>query len=85
MYCMDEDDHEYWIYRIMIDQAYQGRGYGKQALKLVCEKIQEDTNHHRIYLGVHKENIMARRLYESMGFIPDGRAFGQEIVYQLIY
>jgi diamine N-acetyltransferase len=26
MYCIDESDREYWIYRLMIDQRHQGHG-----------------------------------------------------------
>ena len=35
MYCIDADDGEYWIYRMMIDSRFQGRGYGKKALELL--------------------------------------------------
>ena len=28
MYCLDTDDDEYWIYRLMIDQHYQNQGFG---------------------------------------------------------
>jgi diamine N-acetyltransferase len=34
LYGIDEDDHEYWIYRMMIDEKHQGKGYGKEAVKL---------------------------------------------------
>jgi RimJ/RimL family protein N-acetyltransferase len=40
-YGIDEDDHDYWIYLMMIDQKYQGKGYGKQAIKLVIEDIRK--------------------------------------------
>ncbi|MER1990764.1 MAG: GNAT family N-acetyltransferase, partial [Solibacillus isronensis] len=39
LYGLDEDDHEYWIYRMMIDQKHQGKGYGKEAVRLVIEDI----------------------------------------------
>lgn len=28
MYALDEDDGNYWIYRLMIDARFQGKGYG---------------------------------------------------------
>ena len=34
MYCIDEDDGEYWIYRMMVDKNHQSKGYGKKALDL---------------------------------------------------
>ncbi|WP_256872363.1 GNAT family N-acetyltransferase [Paenibacillus sp. 79R4] len=32
MYCIDQEDQEYWIYRLMIDAAHQSKGYGKAAM-----------------------------------------------------
>lgn len=85
MYCLDEDDHEYWIYRLMIDIHHQGNGYGKQALKQVVSLIKEDKTHHRIYLGVHPESLNAVKIYEDLGFQFNGQIFGSEHVMQLTY
>ncbi|MEC1179537.1 GNAT family N-acetyltransferase [Metasolibacillus meyeri] len=85
MYCMDEDDHEYWIYRLMIDEKFQGKGYGKAAMEKLIVHIKKDVNHHVIYLSFEPENHLARRLYKKLGFEPDGRVIDDEIVYRLIY
>ena len=42
MYCLDTDDDEYWIYRLMIDQHYQNQGFGTEALHQVIELIKDD-------------------------------------------
>ncbi len=83
MYCLDEDDKEYWIYRLMIDKAHQGKGYGRQAMKLVLAEIAKDERHHRVFISFEPDNAAARSLYESMGFRPDGRFIDGEIVYYL--
>lgn len=85
MYCIDEDDGEYWIYRIMIDKKYQSRGYGKKALSKLLEIIKEDKTHNRIFLGVHKENTCAVKLYRSFGFDFTGQVFGKEDIMVLNY
>lgn len=85
MYCLDEDDHEYWIYRLMIDEKFQGKGYGKEAMKKLIAHIQEDTRHNVIYLSFEPENNLAKDLYEKLGFKPDGRVIDGEIVYCLNY
>lgn len=85
MYCMDSDDKEYWIYRLMIDQKYQGQGYGRKAMEVLIAKIQEDKEHHMIYISFEPENVVAKALYESMGFVADGRILSDEIVYCLSY
>lgn len=85
MYCMDSIDKEYWIYRLMIDTKHQSKGYGRKAMELLINKIKEDKEHHVIYLSFEPENELAKSLYESMGFIPDGRIVEGEIVYKLEY
>ena len=85
MYCLDEDDHQYWIYRLMIDQRYQGKGYGRDAMRLLIERIRglSDDEHNRIYISFEPENKIAKSLYESLGFLPDGRIEYGEVVYRL--
>lgn len=85
MYCMDHEDQEYWIYRLMIDAKYQSKGYGKAAMELVIEKIKEDRQHRVIYISFEPENIWAQQLYEQLGFIADGRVIDGEVVYKLEY
>ncbi|MEG2916636.1 MAG: GNAT family N-acetyltransferase [Clostridium sp.] len=85
MYCVDEDDGEYWIYRMMIDKNYQSKGYGKKALKKLLEVIQQDKYHSKIFLGVHKESQYAVKLYKSCGFEFNGQVFGSEHIMRLDY
>jgi diamine N-acetyltransferase len=85
MYCIDEDDGEYWIYRLMIDKNYQSRGYGKKSLKKLLEIIKQDKSHNKIFLGVHKESTYAIKLYKSFGFDFNGQVFGSEHIMKLDY
>ena len=70
LYGIDEDDNEYWIYRLMIDQKYQGKGYGKEALKLVIEDIRnmKEDHHQTITLSYEPTNEHAKRIYDKFGF-----------------
>lgn len=47
--------------------------------------VYEDKNHHITYISFEPENLVAKELYESMGFVADGRIEGGEIVYCLKY
>ncbi len=85
MYCIDEDDGEYWIYRMMIDKRHQSKGYGKRTLEKLLEIIKEDKSHNKIFLGVHKESIQDVRLYKSLGFDFNGQVFGSEHIMRLDY
>jgi diamine N-acetyltransferase len=79
-----ESVDNYWIFHFFIDRHYQGRGYGKEALRLFLQFIR---NHHpqcqSLQLTVHPENEHAQRLYTGAGFQPTGAVFSDEPVYQL--
>ncbi len=85
MYCIDEDDGEYWIYRMMVDKNYQLKGYGKKSMLLLLEKLKEDKSRSKIFLGVHRESEAAIKLYESFGFEFNGQIFGSEHIMRLDY
>lgn len=82
MYCLDQEDQEYWIYRLMIDAQQQGKGHGKAAMELVIEQLKRDPEHHVIYISFEPENIAAQKLYEKLGFRADGRVIDGETVYK---
>ena len=73
----DDDDPEgcYCIWRLMIDQRYQGRGFGHDALKLVLDHILTfpDGEEDDCFLSYEPENVAAKSLYASFGFVPTGR------------
>jgi diamine N-acetyltransferase len=85
MYCLDPVDREYWIFRLMVDERHQSKGYGRKAMELLMERIRKDKEHHRIFISFEPDNLWAKKLYASLGFVPDGRVVDGEIVYQLVY
>ena len=69
MYCRDPRDDQYWLYRFMIDERYQGKGYGKKALLELIEIIRALPNAPELNVGFDLENHVAANLYKSVGFI----------------
>lgn len=71
MYGIDPDDNNYWIYRLMVDQAWQGRGIGAAAVKLIIEEIRRKNIDQIPYImiGYHPENEGARKTYRKAGFV----------------
>ncbi|WP_373711389.1 N-acetyltransferase family protein [Jeotgalibaca porci] len=57
-----------WIDRIIIDETFQGKGYGKEAMKQLIKIVAKEYGVDTIYLSIVEENEVARHLYESMGF-----------------
>ena len=74
----------FWILHFFIDQHYQGRGYGKEALSVLLQFIRD---HHpkcqALQLTVNPENDLAQHLYTSAGFRPRGAEMSGEPVYRL--
>jgi diamine N-acetyltransferase len=60
----------YLIWRFMIDKKYQGKGYGREALKLALDYIRTFPVGEAKYcwLSYEPENETARNLYRSCGF-----------------
>ncbi|WP_107924018.1 GNAT family N-acetyltransferase [Lysinibacillus parviboronicapiens] len=69
----------YWVYRIMIDKHFQGKGIGKKATELMISEVAKLPNAKKIVVGYHPENKGAHRLYSSLGFIDNGDKFGKEM------
>jgi RimJ/RimL family protein N-acetyltransferase len=56
--------------------AEPGQGNGKELLRAALDVVFEQTNIHRLWLGVFPENERARRAYEAVGFVAEGVARG---------
>ena len=82
-----EPDYEdpgdrYWLWRFMIGEEYQGRGFGKEALKQIIAYFKENgaTN---MRLSTKESNVNAIHLYESQGFKRTGEMNDEETVFEL--
>jgi diamine N-acetyltransferase len=79
-----ETADQFWLFHFFIDQRYQGRGYGKAALRCFVALVRrEHPRCQALQLVVHPENIRAQRLYTTAGFHPTGAERWGEPVYQL--
>jgi diamine N-acetyltransferase len=50
----------------------KGKGYGKEALRLIKKLAFAELHIHRLWLDVKEHNFRAQRLYESVGFVREG-------------
>ncbi|MDZ5712593.1 GNAT family N-acetyltransferase [Jeotgalibacillus haloalkalitolerans] len=86
MYIFDTLDYEsfehevfygaksYFIWHIMIDQSFQGKGYGKLSFEQLLRNIESmpDGKAEYVSLFYHTSNIKAKTLYASLGFKDTG-------------
>ena len=63
----------YLVWRFMIDEKYQHKGYGKEGLKLALDYIRTFPFGKAEYcwLSYEPENDRARKLYQSFGFVEE--------------
>ena len=69
---MDEEPACYDLQQFMIDQRYQGRGYGKVALDLLLSDLREKRKYGAVEVCVDKANQAALALFMGAGFEDTG-------------
>ena len=57
---------------IMIGTPYRGRGYGREAMGLLCDFCLKEMNLHKLKVSVFAFNKAAIRTYEQNGFVQEG-------------
>jgi diamine N-acetyltransferase len=62
-----EDPEAAYLWRLMIDAAHQGRGYGRAAILMALE-VAREWDCPRLSLGVSDDHPAAQGFYEGMGF-----------------
>ena len=62
----------YDLQPFMIDQRYQGRGYGSRALGLILDGLRKEGRYDHVEVCVKKDDAAAIRLYEKHGFADSG-------------
>ena len=86
MFAFEEDyedpNDRTWLWRFMIDEASQGKGYGTAALKRIIQYFR-DHGANNIRLSTKESNTNALAMYRRAGFRDTGEWNGEEIVLQL--
>ncbi|MEA2309630.1 MAG: hypothetical protein QOG86_2089 [Thermoleophilaceae bacterium] len=57
---------------ISLATEYQGRGLGREALRVVIDHLVDERGHHRFTIDPDAENEAAIRCYTAVGFKPVG-------------
>ena len=86
MFAFDEDyedpNDRYWLWRFMIDERFQGKGYGTEALKVIIQYF-KDHGANNIRLSTKETNTHALSMYRKAGFHDTGEMNDEEIVLQM--
>lgn len=57
-----------WISSIIIDPAFQGKGYGREAVNLLIKHLRENSTITSLYLSVAEQNIKGKIFWEKQSF-----------------
>src|SRR6185312_2828990 len=69
----------YFLWRLMIDAAQQGKGYGTQAVELVIRHVASRPFAKRLLSSYHPGKDGPAGFYRQFGFRPTGNMIGDEI------
>lgn len=67
-----------WIDLLIIGQAFQGHGYGREAATLLETHLLSDTEIRQIALAVLLQNVPAMAFWEKRGYVRGERYLDQE-------
>ena len=74
----------YYLSQFMIDERYQRKGHGKQAMLILIDMLKKEKKYAKIDLCYVEGSQAARQLYEGLGFVPTGEVDGNEVLMQMI-
>jgi diamine N-acetyltransferase len=79
----DTKKPEYYLWRLMIDQRYQGMGFGRRAVELLIEHVKTRPNATQLFTSIHAIEGSPQGFYERMGFELTGDWEEEEAVMRL--
>lgn len=86
MYDLDPEEQQVFIWRFLIDQRYQGKGYGRQTIEAVLAMAKEQAQITKVVADYVDGNEPMKKILLDLGFEETG--FDQDskehiMVYQL--
>lgn len=81
MYDLDPDTKRWELSRFMVDEKYQGNGYGKEALSLLLLQLKKKLGSISFYTSIEPKNQVMKKLIQSLGFSSTGEIMWDEEVF----
>jgi diamine N-acetyltransferase len=79
----DPDAPEYFLWRLMIDAAHQGKGFGRTAIALLVDYVRTRPAARELLVSYHPGPHSPRDFYLKQGFRDTGRIEEGEVVLSL--
>jgi diamine N-acetyltransferase len=79
----EHPNHQAFIQRLMVDENFQGKGYGHFGMEWMLNKFRVDGRIKTVGISYEPNNEGARKLYASLGFAETGEIVEGEAVAEL--
>jgi diamine N-acetyltransferase len=83
MLYLDQDTPLYGVWRLMIDQGHQRKGYGRLAMRQVIEYVKNLPKAVELMVSYGPGDGNPSPFYEKLGFVDTGEWMGEEKVMKL--
>ena len=83
MLSIDPDKAEYYLWRFMIDQRFQHRGYGRAAMALIVDHVRSLPGATELRVSWVPADGGPEPFYAGLGFVPTGEIHEGEVVGRL--
>lgn len=83
MWTTDPADGSCWLGGILVDQGMQRHGYGAQAVRAAIAMLRGEHGYRDFALSYQPANLVARKLYQKLGFVETHEWEGDEVVARL--
>ena len=80
----EPEEPEYFLWRFMIDQRYQGRGYGRRAIELLVDHVRARPGATELLVSYEQGEGGPELFYHRLGFEPTGEVIDGEMVARLV-
>ena len=75
--------HQAFLQRLMVDEKFQGKGYGRFGMEKMLEIFRADERIKAVGISYMPDNDAGRKLYASLGFVETGELVEEEVVAEL--
>jgi diamine N-acetyltransferase len=79
----NDGDPEYYLWRLMIADGWQGHGYGREAVRLLVDHVRTLPGATDLLVSWVPGEASPEGFYLGLGFVPTGEVHGDEVVARL--
>lgn len=80
----EAEDNSLILWRMMFPPEHENKGYGTAAVKLLIQYAKDSGRYKKLSLICAPDNVIARHIYEKVGFEPTGRILYGDVEMELI-